>query len=163
AVNVQLPVDYRSHPAAPRADEPRYKIAADENARLAEIKLEQRATKPFKITLEGTYGPPQESKASLELPKIQEAVGKGPHKVVIQLPENVELMLPRERDPAWEIEKLRYNRQGRTSEQLPERVELAWQPHRQELLLASVADVALIGNFGQVVQQIWFASGQAPA
>lgn len=165
AMSVQLPVDYRLQPAAPRPDEPRYTVKADANAKLAEIKLEQRATKPFRVTLEGTYpnGPPQARQAALELPQLRQALGRGSHKVVIQLLENQELETPRERDPAWDIERSRYNRQTWTSERLPERIEFAWQPHRQELLLASVADVTLTGRVGQVVQQIWFASAQAPA
>jgi hypothetical protein len=164
SLSVQLPVDYRLQPPAPRSGEPAHTIKAEDNARLAEIKLEQRATRPFQITLEGTYGgPPPPRQVALELPQLQQVQGRGTHKIVIQLMENQELEAPRDRDPSWDIERSRYNRQTWTSERLPERIEFAWQPHLQELLLASIADVALNGRAGQVVQQIWFASAQATA
>jgi hypothetical protein len=164
ALAVQLPSSYQLLPSAPRAGEPAYTIKADNSSRVAEIKLEQRATQPFRLTLEGLYPAalPQARHASLELPQLQQAVGRGPHQVFIQLADDRELE-SRDRDPAWEVERSRYNRQKWTSERLPERIEIAWQPHRQELLLAALTDVLLTARSGQVVQQVWIASGQAPA
>src|SRR5262249_23774799 len=54
-------------------------------------------------------------------------------------------------------------RQTWTGEQLPQRIEIAWQPHRQELLLTGIVEVSISGRVGQVLQHVWFASGQAPA
>jgi hypothetical protein len=164
ALSLQLPVDYRIQPVEPRLDEPAYSIIRQEGSRVVEIKLEKRQTKRFQLTLDGVYASPpvQVHQAALELPQLQQAQGRGPHKVVIELLENQEIEAPRERDPPWEVERSRYNRQTWTSERMPKRIEIAWQPHRQEVLLGSVADIILRGRAGQVEQQIWLASGQAP-
>jgi hypothetical protein len=162
---VQLPANYRLLPGTPRGGEPAISVKADTNPRVAEIKLDHRATQPFRLTLEGVYpaAPAQARHASLELPQLQQVLGRGPHKIVIQVADDRELE-SRERDPTWDVERTRYNRQTwTTSDRLPERVEIAWQPHRQELSLGSVADVALSARLGQVVQQIWGGSAQSTA
>jgi hypothetical protein len=165
SLSVHLPTDYRIQPVEPRLEEPAYSVNPSDNPRVVEIKLDKWQSKQFQLTLEGVYaGPPaQVHQAALELPQLQQAQGRGPHKVVMELLENQEFEAPRERDATWEVERSRYNRQTWTSERLPERIEIAWQPHRQEVLLASLADIALTGSGGQVVQQIWFASTQTPA
>jgi hypothetical protein len=164
SLNVQLPAEYRLQPPTPRSDEPAYSIKADGNASIAEVKLAQRATQPFDLTLEGAYIPaPMPRSVLLKLPLLQQAQGRGPNKVVIQLLDNQEFGTQSERDPAWEIAKSRYNRQTWTSDRVPASIEFTWQPHRQENLLKSEADVALSSHDGKVVQKIWFASGQSTA
>jgi hypothetical protein len=161
---VKLPADYRLQPPTPRSGEPTHRIKASVNAQIAEVKLGQRATQPFDLTLEGTYTPsPISNPVLLNLPLVQQAQGRGPHKVVIELLANQELGLSRDRDPAWDVERSRYNKQTWTTEQLPEHIEFTWQAHRQEVLLKSEADVKLTGNLGRVEQQMRFASGQTTA
>ena len=157
-INVQLPADYR-------LDEPAHTIRSDGNARLAEIKRARRETQSFNLTLKGAYAPSPMPRPSvrLELPQLQQAQDKGPHKVDITLLDNQEFGTQPERDPAWEIKKSRYNQQTWTTEHLPDRIEFIWQTHRQEVLFKSEADVTFSERGGKVSQRIWFASAQPTA
>jgi hypothetical protein len=158
---IKLPAGYRLEPSPAGSGEPAHSLIASDNAQVAEIKLEQRATQPFDLTLQGTYtAAPISSPTLLDLPLPQQAQGRGPHKVIIQLLENQELGTPRDRDPGWDVERSRYNRQTWTNDQLPERIEFTWQAHRQEILLKSEADITFSAGLGRVEQQIRFASGQ---
>jgi hypothetical protein len=168
-ISIQLPPDYRlvSSPS-PRLGEPAYTVKFNSGgARVAEIQLDQKQSRTFRITLEGTYPPTPEParQAAFELPQPQQIVPPrgGGHQVTILLPETLELETPKIADPAWELTRVRYNQQRWSSDQLPQRIEVSWQPHRQDLLLASVADVVVSGRVSQVTQQIWFAAAQAPA
>jgi hypothetical protein len=166
-ISVQLPPNFRLA-GGPRPGEPAYTVKVDPGgARVAEIHLEQKQSKSFKVTLEGTYPPTVEParQAAFELPQPQQIVAPrgGSHQVTILLQETLELETPKILDPAWEVTRLRHDRQRWSSDQLPGRLEISWQPHRQELLLASVADIAISGRAAQVGQQIWFAAAQAPA
>jgi hypothetical protein len=169
-LTVQLPAEFRLSHGKPHLDEPAYSVSVSGNPALAEIKLAERQTRPFQVTLEGEYPitlesasstPQQTHKVSLGLPLPQQATGRGTHKLVIQALENMDLQLPSERDPAWEVERTR-TRQTWTSDRLPDHIDIEWKAHRQQLLLASVVDVTLNGRVAHVVQQIWFAASQAP-
>jgi hypothetical protein len=168
-ISVQLPPDYRLVSGlAPRSGEPAYSVKINPGgARVADIQLEQKQSRAFRVTLEGTYPPTPDPvrQASFELPQPQQIVAPrgGGHQVTILLPEALELETPKATDPAWEVTRVRPHQQRWSSDQLPTRIEISWQPHRQELLLASVADIAISGHVAQVVQQIWFAAAQAPA
>ncbi len=165
SLRIKLPTDYRLVATSPRMGEPGYSVTTDNKTRSAEIKFDQKQTKPLQISLEGNYPPPPEGahQTALELPQLQQAVSGGPSQITIVLKENADLELPRDREAGWEVTRTQYYSQTWKSDQLPGRIEITWQPHRQELLLAGVADIMLSGRTAQVVQQLWFDSSQAPA
>jgi hypothetical protein len=163
-LTVQLPANYQLQRTTPRSDEPAYTIEHDSNSSVAEIKLQQRATRPFDLHLEGAYAPsPMSNPVSLRLIGLMQAQGRGPHKVVITLQENQEFGPSRDRDPAWEVERSRYNRQTWTADHLPQQIEFTWQTHRQEVVLQSEVDVTLNNRDGNALQRIWFSTGQSVA
>jgi hypothetical protein len=166
-ISVQLPASYRPLPERKRPPgEPLYDIRMDPGARTLEIQLKQKQSRNFQVTLEGTYPPTVEPmrQAAFELPLPQHTIAsRGGHQITILVPETLELETPKALDPGWDVTRLSHYRQRWSTDQLPQRIEISWQPHRQELLLASVADIAISGRGAQVVQQVWFAAAQAPA
>jgi hypothetical protein len=163
-VRVQLPAEgYKLDPGLrPRSGEPAYTVAANPGERVAEFKLSQKQFKPFQVTLEGTLPAPAANarEASLELPRpilTTDLAGE----VTITLPDQLELMPAGSRGP-WQFAKPQpYNKQTWTAERMPERLDLAWQPHHPELSATSLVDLTIIGRRVRVSQEIWFASPQA--
>jgi hypothetical protein len=165
-LSVQLPAGYTlANSLASRTD---YSIQnSPTGASVAEIKLKQKQSKRFQVTLEGTFPGTAElfGKVILGLPQPLQVVPRagGPHEVKILAADNVEFEAPKGSDPTWQVTRERYNRQTWTSDHVPERIEIAWKPHQQQLLLSGTADVTVSARVAKVLQQVWFASGQAPA
>lgn len=161
-LRVQLPGEgFRLNPAAPpRPGEPAFSLKESDG--VSTVVLAQKQAGPFRVTLEGWYPPPAEAdrQASLELPQPQKTGDRG-GQVTVTLPPELELVPARGRDPGWvEVSKpLRHNSQTWTTDRMPERLEVAWQPHRPELVVRGVADVTLEGGQAQVRHAIWFPGG----
>jgi hypothetical protein len=156
AVRVQLPAEGYQLDTELSPTEP--------GGRVVEIKLAQKQTKLFQVTLEATMPAPAAGarQASLELPRPLQATDRG-GEVTIVLPDDLELVLPQPRGP-WNIAKpQRYNSQTWRAERMPERLDIAWQPHRPEVSAAALVDLTISGSQVLVAHQLWFTSPQAPA
>jgi hypothetical protein len=163
-VRVRLPAEGYQLDAGlmPRSGEPSYTVTAEQGARIAEIKLGQKQVKPFQVTVEGTYSAPAAGarQASLELPRPLQTTDLG-GEVTIVLPDDQELV-PAKLPGPWQFAKLQqYNKQTWTAERMPERLDIAWQPHHPELSASALVDLTISGRQVRVAHEIWFTSPQA--
>lgn len=159
---VQMPEDCEVHelvndPKPERVRDVRY----DPKTRRMEFRLVrggEAALTPFTVRVEAVYNPSREGKTlekeSLELPRpilAPEQDGT----ITVQTPTRIEL-LGSEQDQSAEVQLLRHaNHEAvwRYPRRTPERFEVAWQPYRPLVQVASLADLTLLPAEVQVRQE----------
>jgi hypothetical protein len=163
---VQIPSDceFNGETSAPeRVRAVHYDMAA----RRVEFKLTrgsaQPSLQPFVVTIECTYSgavnAEARGQARLTLPRAQGTIEQE-GTVTVRVPASLELLPDRERGPGessgLELVKQTTHelqwRCPRRSSTSPARVEVAWQPYRPPVSVASQIDLTLFGQEGQVRQ-----------
>lgn len=152
-LELDLPAEYdfKASPALLVEPDPEVKEPMA-GRRAGVLKLAQKQTRPFKLTLEGTFpAPKSQSPALVPLPRLLQTLDRGA-RLTVTLPEASELMAVREpgTDPlppdkgerAWRLDKT------------PPRVEVSWRDHRAELAVESVINVTLTDGQALVQQRL---------
>lgn len=150
-IEIQVPENYpfdnaRGVGPTELADPP----VLDLKRRLATIKLAQKQTRPFSLTLTANYALPVEQRQiALTLPKPLHALDRGGRTVVV-LPPEWELAA-RQGDVESSVPgPNRSHQYTRMWERTPDRIELSWRPYRPELRVESLLDVTLYASQASV-------------
>jgi hypothetical protein len=154
-LEIELP-DYELKAGPPLLVEPDLEVREMVGKRIGIVKLVQKQSRPFKVTLEGlcplAKGAPP---TTIALPRALQLTDKGA-RLGVALP--VALELDSVREPGADL--LTQDRRERTwrFEKAPARVELSWHERRAELPIESLADVTLADGQAQVRQRLRFLS-----
>jgi hypothetical protein len=160
-LEVQLPPGYKAA-HGPRPAPPGQRLEIDSAAGVAKVLLSKRTVEPFRVALEGQYRQGAEAhRTLLELPQARKTLDRG-GQVTVVLPRDMELVAPSADDPAWAgLAAGKFEYSWRT-QQMPERVEVAWRVPRAELVADTTADVTLSGGQAQVRQRLVFPTAPPP-
>jgi hypothetical protein len=154
-LELDLPADYAFTAGPAVLVEPELEVKdAPGGRRVGIVKLAQKQTRPFKITLEGvcplTRGAPP---AVIAVPRPLQTFDKGA-RLTVALPEALELqtvrepgaepILPNRRERSWSFDTA------------PPRIELNWRERRTELPVESVVDITLVDWQARVTQRLHF-------
>jgi hypothetical protein len=122
------------------------------------VRLINEQTQPFALNVPGIYPVNREKQLdSLELPKPLKMLDRGGH-VTVNLPEGMEFVrqgsggeepLPGERLHTWRTDRF------------PGRIDLAWRPHRPELVVKSEIDVRVADRQVQVRHRMQLQAAEA--
>ncbi|MCS6851426.1 MAG: hypothetical protein NZ700_09705 [Gemmataceae bacterium] len=119
--------------------------------RLATVRLVQRQSRPFSVTLEALYPGGPGHQAVLALPRPSQTQDGGAQ-VRVSVPEGYELLLARDPHATAELEALTpgQRNQGWQSDQAPVQVELSWQRYRPALPVHPEVDLTFSERQGMV-------------
>jgi hypothetical protein len=159
--------DY-SEDGVPLPDKVR-QVVYDRAARTVEFRLVRggEALKPFTLTLEATYAPPEEGPTAaggvrpgravlLPLPHLAGAVVLG-GEVTVRVPRELELVPPEGGNAGLELARqTAHELSWRCPRRAPERVEVGWRAWRPEVRAEAVVDLTLAGRQGRVRHELRF-------
>jgi hypothetical protein len=159
-LDVEVPADYELRASPALIAEPDLEVK-DAAKHVSVVKLTKKHHQAFKVILEGVV-PLAEGKQALTiaLPRPLPVQEKGTKlldkgaRLTASVPETMELLVAR--DTGNDTVAPGKREQSWRSERTPPRVELAWQPQRQELIADALVDVTLAERQVAVRQRLRF-------